>query len=110
MNFTGESEDWAKENLEHYVSEEEFYYFDANVHEKRSFDRASSVNISGGVIQPLQRQQLRAGSSLSVASSGESTGRSRQQQLCTIVERDPDNTLVGVGSVHDSTDDTLTLI
>jgi len=31
MNFTGESEDWAKENLEHYVSEEEFYYFDANV-------------------------------------------------------------------------------
>nr|CAD2188444.1 unnamed protein product [Meloidogyne enterolobii] len=117
MNFTGESEDWAKENLEHYISEEEFYYFDANVklifidvHEKKSFDRASSVNISGGVIQPLQRQQLRAGSSLSVASSGESTGRSRQQQLCTIVERDPDNTLVGVGSVHDSTDDTLTLI
>uniref|UniRef100_A0A1I8BK10 PLAT domain-containing protein n=2 Tax=Meloidogyne hapla TaxID=6305 RepID=A0A1I8BK10_MELHA len=118
MNFYGETEDWAKENVEDYVTEEEFYYFDANVklifidvHEKKSFDR-SSANISGGVTQPLQRQQLRVGSSLSVASSGtESTGRSRQQQqLRTIVERDPDNTMVGVGSVHDSTDDTLTLI
>ncbi|KAF7640026.1 hypothetical protein Mgra_00000471 [Meloidogyne graminicola] len=122
VNFVGETDDWTNNNdVEHYISEEEFYYFDDNVklifidvHEKKSLDRLAiinSANISGGT-QPLQRQHLRVGSSLSVASSGtETTGRSRQQQqLRTIVERDPDNTMVGVGSVHDSTDDTLTLL